>query len=427
MKATIVIPSYWGRASGEQYNESDAVYDHPTMLDQPGTLERALQSISILENRDYNVVVIAACTCEDIAKQAEEKVKEIAAKYKGMFQITCVSHTFEERMRSRLQEVSSSAGVDSRMVSLSGYSNIRNMCLMVAQLARSEIAVLLDDDEIYEDPKYLDKVFEDMEASYEGKPIRALAGYYLRHDGGYLLPTPPWYYAEWPMTSAMNAAFRETIGKEPRFKPTPYVFGGNMCVHRDVFSRIAFDPNVRRGEDTDYLLNCRFFGIDFILDNELAIKHLPPEKETPAWLNFRENIYRFVYQREKLRHQNPGEGMSAVKVEDLDPYPGRCMRDDLEDLIYRTCVLLGMYYMHEAMEQEAKLRKSSVAAPSFMSRRLDVGMEESMKNVLIGRYQARPAFDPYDWYMQYRQGWERLMEFLSTDEQLSGELLGGMK
>lgn len=428
MRATIVIPSYWGRSSGQPVSERDAVYDHPTMLDSEGTLDRALNSISILNNHDYNVVVIAAATSEEIAKQAEEKVREITARFKGIFPVACVSHTFEERIRTRVEDAAGSdRSLDPRMISIRGYSNIRNMCLIVTELARSEIAVLFDDDEVYEDASYLDTVFEDMDREFQGEPIRALAGYYLRPDGEYILPPPEWYLAEWPMVDSMNAAFRKYIGEPPRHTITPFVFGGNMCVHRDVFRKIAFDPNVRRGEDIDYLLNCRFFDIDFILDNQLAVKHLPPESHTPAWQHFRENVYRFVYQREKLRSQRPGAGMKKVRVEELDPYPGRCLRDDLEDLIYRTSTLLGFYYTQHS-ERDAAPRVTTSSCPSKdTTRARNTGFEESVKNPLLARYDAKPAFDPYDWYLNYRVKWESLLGFLSRDDTLSSELLNSMR
>ena len=404
MRATVVIPCYWGRPSSEPLNLEDAVYDHPTPLDDSGTLERALESIKVLKNKDFNVVVIAAATNPDLAPRVEEKVKGIVAPFKGRFQVGLVSHSFESVVRERLKEEGSD-DVTAGLVSFTGYSNIRNMCLIVTELARSEVAVLFDDDEVYEDPDYLDKVLEDIGKEYEGKPVGAIAGYYLRPEGGYLLPPPEErWMAEWPMVEAMNEAFK-IIGEEPRLKPTPFVFGGNMCIHRDVFRCVAFDPNVRRGEDMDYLMNCKMFGIDFLLDRELSIRHLPRKSCAPAWRHFRENIYRFVYARQKLRQQQPVEGLRRVEIEELDPYPGRCMREDLEDLIHKACVLMGLHYKDVGDEG---------------------GFNESMRNIHLARHDAPPRFDTFKRYLEYQRRWEELMGFLSKDEVLSVRLLGGM-
>jgi hypothetical protein len=413
MRATIVIPSYWGRPSNELASPDDAVYDHPTQLDSPGTLERALQSITKLDNNDFNVVVLACATNPGIAEKVEAKVKGIAGAFRGYFPVAVVSHGFEERLKARVSEAAPGdiADLGPAMLSLTGYSNIRNMCLVVTELARSEVAVLFDDDQVYEDPGYLNKVFENIGTEREGTFIGAIAGYYQQPDGEiYLPPQSDWWMAEWPKVSAMNEAFR-IIEEEPRLKPTPWVFGGNMVVHHDIFRRIAFDPNVRRGEDIDFLTNCKFFDIDFLLDNQLAIKHLPPKPLAPAWRRYREDVYRFMYAREKLRHQEPGACPRLVKVEELDPYPGRCMRDDLEDLVFKTSVLMGLHYLQIQENIEA---------------RDNIGFTESMQNIFRARYDAPPEHDPFHWYLEFRERWEQLMGFLATDDYMSKELLGAM-
>ena len=404
MRATIVIPSYWTRESSESLNLNDAVYDHPTPLDTGSTLDRALESIDVLENRDFNVIVLACATNPDIYDAVERHVNDIAAKHRSKYPVKVISHSFESKARAR---IAAEAGDDvAELISLTGYSNIRNMCLVAAELARSEVAVLFDDDEVYEDSKYLDKVFETIDSEYGGKPVRVVAGYYQQPDGSYLLPPPEEYWmTEWPMVPLMNEAFK-IIGEEPRVKLTPFVFGGNMVIHRDIFRTISFDPNVRRGEDMDYLTNCKFFDIDFVLDRELAIKHLPPPKtHVPPWQHFRENIYRFVYAREKIRRQAPGKALRMVDISELDPYPGRCMRDNLEDMIFKTSVLMGLMYG-----------------------RLDdqFGFNESMKNIQLARYDAPPGHDPFEWYIECRSRWEKLMELLSADDALSKDVLSGL-
>jgi hypothetical protein len=378
----------------------DAVYDHPTPLDVTGTLGRALVSIDVLENRDFNVVVLACATNPEIATDVERRVSEITEPVRSKFPVAVLSHSFEQRMKEHVIE-EAGPGVDPDVVSLTGYSNIRNMCLLAAEMAGSEVAVLFDDDEVYEDPRYLDRVFENIGRERDGRFVGALAGYYIRPEGGYLIPPPDdWYMAEWPMVPLMNESFG-LIGEGPRLKPTPFVFGGNMVVHRDVWRKVAFDPNVRRGEDIDYLTNCKFFDIDFMLDNELSIRHLPPSSTVPAWQHFRENIYRFIYAREKLAGQVPTEGLRMVDVSELDPYPGRCMRDDLEDMIFKTCVLQGLFYLDRGDE---------------------LGFTESMRNVKHARFDARPQHDPFTWYLEFNRRWTRLLEFLAADDTLSREL-----
>ncbi|GAI94682.1 unnamed protein product, partial [marine sediment metagenome] len=56
MQITMVIPSYWARESKNGWQEGDTVYDHPTPLDDEGTLHRATQSIKVLKDRDFPLV-----------------------------------------------------------------------------------------------------------------------------------------------------------------------------------------------------------------------------------------------------------------------------------------------------------------------------------------------------------------------------------
>jgi hypothetical protein len=413
MRATIVIPTYWGRPSTEPARPEDAVYDHPTPLDTPGTLEPALQSISNLDSGDFNVVVLACATGPEIEVDVEAKVRRIVEPFRGDFPLAVVSHGFEKRLKARVGEAAPSdvAATGPAMLSLTGYSNIRNMCLAAAELARSEALILFDDDQIYEDPSFVNKVLENIGTEREGTFVGAVTGYVHNRDGGIYLPEQSdWWMAEWPKVNAMNEAFR-IIEEEPRLKPTPWALGGNMVVHRDVFRKIAFDPNVRRGEDMDFLVNCKFLDVDFLLDNRLVIKHLPPEPTAPAWQRFREDIYRFVYVREKLRRQEPGACPRLVRVEELDPYPGRLLRDDLEELVFRTCVLQGLNYLR---------------APESAGTFDEVGFTETMRNILYARYDAPPRHNPFDWYLGFRNRWGRLMEFLATDDYMSEELLRQM-
>ena len=163
----------------------------------------------------------------------------------------------------------------------------------------------------------------------------------------------------------------------------------------------------------DYPIQPKEHGIDFLLDNQLAIKHLPPDSHVPAWAHFRENIYRFVYARAKLRGQVPVEGLRQVEISELDPYPGRCMGDDLEDLIYKTCVLTGLYFMHAALGVKPGMKAGMREETEF---------HESMNNIRLARYDAPPEDDPFTTYLELRASWEELMKFLASDETLAGEL-----
>ena len=66
MKTTMVIPSYWARDSKVGWQEGDAIFDHPTPLDHYGTLLRAIKSIKIMDDKEFQLVIIAVATSPDI-------------------------------------------------------------------------------------------------------------------------------------------------------------------------------------------------------------------------------------------------------------------------------------------------------------------------------------------------------------------------
>ncbi|MFV2040925.1 MAG: hypothetical protein ACC644_02940, partial [Candidatus Hydrothermarchaeales archaeon] len=77
MKTTVVIPTYWARESTVGWMEGDAVYDHPTALDTPGAIGRVIESMKVLADRDFQLVVITCPTADDIALLVEKKVEKI--------------------------------------------------------------------------------------------------------------------------------------------------------------------------------------------------------------------------------------------------------------------------------------------------------------------------------------------------------------
>ncbi|MDY6931855.1 MAG: hypothetical protein SVJ22_08100, partial [Halobacteriota archaeon] len=77
MKLTMVIPSYWGRKMGDGWRDGDAVYDHPTPIDGESTLGRAIESVKILNDKDFQLVILAVATSEDIEEEVEKRVQEI--------------------------------------------------------------------------------------------------------------------------------------------------------------------------------------------------------------------------------------------------------------------------------------------------------------------------------------------------------------
>jgi hypothetical protein len=401
MKATMVIPSYWARESTLGSRKTDAVYDHPTPLDEEGTLRRALESLSILKDRDFEVVVIAAANAEDVEDAVQDKVRQIISSVHLDLKVHLFSHAHLRRIHEVLSEIEGERFVE--LLRLRGYSNIRNLCLFLPHLLSSDIAVLIDDDEVFENPDFMGKAREFIGRTIDGEFIGAVAGYYLQPDGDWRLvrKKEPWM-AHWDKVDRMNEAFNLIIGTEPRLKETPFVFGGNMVVHREVYTRIPFDPSVTRGEDIDFLINMRMFDHKFFLDNTLSIKHLPPPKPHPTWKQLREDIYRFVMERAKLRDQVPIEGMIHIFAHELDPYPGAFLKDDLEEKVAEASNILADHYRADGQEADAM---------------------EALKNIEIARGEAVPAENAFQQLVVLKKLWEQMMAFTARDD-IRKRLLG---
>ncbi len=382
MKTAMVIPTYWARASMEGHRPGDAVYDHPTPLDQEGTLARAIDSLNVLKNRDFSLVIIAAATADDIKDEVEERVKGIVREAKPPVETLVFSHSGLEKLRRLAKERIGAWALP--LLSLRGYSNIRNLCLLLPHILGAEVVVLIDDDEVFEDPDFVDKALEFLGQDFNGKRVLAKAGYYIQPYGGYRLKKDfePWM-AAWDNLQRMNEAFDFFISQGPRLKRTPFVFGGNAVIHRDVFTRISFDPEITRGEDIDYLINAEIHGFNFYLDRELTIKHLPPPKPHPLWMRMREDIIRFLYEREKIR------ASGSLRPEDYDPYPGAFLKQDLEEKVLRASQLLAIQYLAEGRSEDAK---------------------ETLANINLAwenPFRGKPVLKAYE---EFRQKWEKLMD-----------------
>jgi len=379
----MVIPTYWTGAEGK-WQEGDSVYDHPTPLDEEGTLKRTLDSIHNLEDDDFAVVIIGAVTNPRYLKLMEDKVRSIILSSKLKQDI----YLFTERNLEQIKDKLGSAS--KKILSLCGYSNIRNLCLFVPYILDADVAVLIDDDEIFEDPKFINKAKEFIGKRFYGNTIDGVAGYYLNEDNEYYdkVNIAPWM-TYWDRFGGKREAFDKIIGGEPRLKKTPFAFGGAMVIHRNLMRIVPFDPNITRGEDTDYVINARIFGFNFYVDNTHAIKHLPPPKHHPVWKRFREDIYRFLYDKSKFETQYEKTNLREINPEDFDPYPGEFMKPDLEDKIFKTNIILALNYLAD----------NDIAS-----------CKETIKNIYLAKYDAKPHYNTFETYLDYQKKWRLMLQ-----------------
>lgn len=387
MKISVVIPTYWGRKESVGWKEGDFVYDHPTPIDKEGTLLRTLESMEILTNKDFDLIIPICPTTKSVEKKAVRKVTKIIKKA----DLEMDTYIFTPNTIRELEDFLNHHGLqDTSLLKLGGYSNVRNMCIYSAQLINVDVAILIDDDEVFEIPDFIEKAVEHIGKRKYGKTIYGVAGYYLnKYDEFYDdVDIVPWM-TYWDRFGSKTKAFDKIIGSDPRMKVTPFAFGGAMVIHKNLFQLVPFDPKIKRGEDIDYLINSKMFGYDFFLDNELNIKHLPPEKNHPIWKRFREDIYRFLFEQDKINNQKDMNYMNRIEPKDFDPYPGDFLKEDLEDKIFKTNVLLSLEYLSEGNIE---------------------GCRESIKNVYLSKYEAKPHFNVFENYIKTQDKWRELIK-----------------
>ncbi len=394
MRKTMVIPTYWSRRSGEPWQEGDAIYDHPTPVDQEGTLERTLVSMKRFREKDFKLVILVCPTTEDVEEAALAQVRRIVLR-SGLGAET---YLFTAGDLREIAGILRGAGLDERalrLLSMYGYANVRNVCLLAASILTADAALLIDDDEVFEMDDYVQRAMEFIGRRVYGDVVHGVAGYYLNSKNQYYddVKPEPWM-TYWDRFGSKGEAFDRIIGSGPRLKRTPFAFGGAMTLHRELFECVPFDPLVPRGEDVDYVINSRMFGFSFFLDNTLSIKHLPQPKTHPQWMRVREDIYRFIYQKAKMTSQCKTSNLIMVYPEDFDPYPGAFLKADLEEKIYRSSMMLSAQYL-AAGDSEASA--------------------EALRNIYISKHDAKPDFDAFAAYLETQRAWESVIKLVRRE------------
>lgn len=183
--------------------------------------------------------------------------------------------------------------------------------------------------------------------------------------------------------------------KGPRLSRSNHVCGGIMVLHKQAFTRLAFDPWVARGEDLDYMLNLRMYGGDIWFDNQLEVKHLPPKIPSEG-VRFRQDIYRWLYEYRKLEYSRTQIDLLQIRAQDLKPYPGIFLDHDIERRIKLT----------------ARLR--SIGRPDKKEYRAAAKAATGEANIFAQRNCKN--------YFEFQRIWPQFMESIAKDKDLQEEL-----
>lgn len=336
LKTTITIPTYWTRKYGEKGSPEDALFDHPTPLDQQGTLRRCLESLAALKSKDFQVLIITAPVNLQLVDQVEKVVEKIIAPFRKTFPVI----QFGVKELESAQKILESRDLEGGLLSLKSYPNIRNCQLIGALLLDSDLIVAVDDDETVPGD-FIDTAVELVGSDFEGKRIDGKAGIYLNSDGDYKIRERADLRSSVNIfirkAALINDAFTHLLSAPERIVETPIALGGNMVFSRELYTSVPHDPNITRGEDIDYLINSRLLGFNWFFDRKLRITHLPPKAGSGEPLNttplakLQQDVIRFIYQKKKIALSHNRAGIIPVSAEELGVYPGEFLKPGLEE------------------------------------------------------------------------------------------------
>lgn len=405
MQLSLVFPMFWGRKKKRIYKRKDQFYDHPTALDDDGTIPQLFKSMEILADRNFDVIAVAGANAPGKSKQVERSARKLLQEHasRAGVQLHFFSYSHLKRLHQYFCQVGRADLVET--IALVGYSPLRNACLVAAQILGKEVAVSIDDDCLFIDPGYIERIKQKIKSDFEGNPILAYCGPYLTESGTILLERSQRPYAAyWNVIDVMNETFRRYIVESPGMKETHFAIMGNIAVHRDFFSRIPLDPPMQRGEDMDWVMNSHIFGERFVMDTELVIQHAPPPRPYPTWRPMREDIYRFLYQQAKITSSNSVDGYHELDPQRYLPYPGVFYQDDFLERVYKASTTLAIEYLTYGSKADAR---------------------ESLNNIYHAHYLAQPKVDPYESYIGFQKKWEEMMAIIAEDRAVVREAVFG--
>lgn len=391
MNPLIIVPVIISTHNKKQGDSVLTTYDHSTPMSQAGELPRLLDS---LRNVDYvSHVVILVVSDNTITEPAAIKIERLTMQYPE-FNTMVIGADELSVIHKRAAEL----GVPNvqKEIALTSYGAIRNVGLTVAQIFGFDSVIFLDDDEVIDDKDFMKKAMYGLgKLTKSGVPIIVKTGYYLNRLGNYTSRHKmTWHDRFWPKGKAFNQWITKAM-KGPRLSRSNHVCGGIMVIHKQAFGRLAFDPWIARGEDLDYMLNLRMYGSDIWFDNQLVVKHLPPEIPSEG-VRFRQDIYRWLYEYRKLEYSKTQIDLLQIKSQDLKPYPGIFLSSDIERRIKWTARLRSV-----GRPDKKEYRSAAKAATGEAS----IFAQRNCKN-----------------YFDLQRVWPAFMDCVAGDRQLQDKL-----
>ncbi|MDR2672602.1 MAG: hypothetical protein LBC35_04840 [Coriobacteriales bacterium] len=335
MNPVIILPTYVGSKRYRPTVDILSTYDHVTPLTHQGELPRCLQSlIDVSVDVPIYVLVVAEAGLES---QAAHKIADVLDTYANDLDLHLVDSEVLERFYVRADALG--LGNIKEGVALGGYGAIRNLGLMIAASAGFTECIFIDDDDIIDDPEFIEKATYGLgKLTKSGVPVLVKSGFFTDKKGDWKSnQKDAWYNRFWRQGELFNAWITKAMGGA-RLSRSNGFYGGLCAIHREAFIRLSFDPWIPRGEDLDYLLNVRMYGGDVWFDNQWSVRHLPPPSRNEAQ-RFRQDIYRWIYEHRKLEYAKSQIDLIQIAPHSLDPYPGPFLEHSIGSRVFITALL----------------------------------------------------------------------------------------
>ena len=326
----IAVPSYWTYASGQE-GEELTVFDHPTPLNEDGTMGRMFESFLDLEG-DVKVLVVAAGTHPSIGDAIHDKVSEIIKPYSDKMDIYLVSPKNLDMVNGLLPEP---------ILKLNSYGNIRNVQLALPYAMGADGVLGIDDDEVVLVKDHIQQAADSISGTCRGATVSGIAGPYFDSTGDYQLSDGDELKDEPNMflkkNYFMNEALKHYMNAEldNSLVECNVAFGGNMVMARETIACACHDPYIPRGEDYDYVINAAMKGKIFYFRPGMGITHLPPGVNNGSQADdkiskLKSDIGRFIYMNEKMKYHTANFPEEQVDLDYLRPYPAPYLEEDVD-------------------------------------------------------------------------------------------------
>ena len=345
MKPAIVIPTYWSVDDRLGEPGSVACYDHATPVDAPnpqiGDCFKSLAQVAGL-----GTVIVLVVASPQVEERAVRRVAELARE-SGLEDVVIVDSFKAAGMRDQYEHLlPPDLG---EPIGLVGYGAVRNLGLLSCCALGCDVAVFVDDDEVVLEQDFLAQAVYGLGAQPRtGTPVAVKSGYFLDHRNSALADRRKVRFCDrhWSKRLEFNEWMTQALAG-PRISRSNTVCGGCFAVHAEAFTRVAFDPWITRGEDTDYLINLRSYGIDVWFDNKWRVRHNPPRIADTAF-RFEQDVYRWVYTRRKIEVMNSNIDLHKILPDQFMPYPGPWLGPELPARIRKTARLRSLFTSEHA-------------------------------------------------------------------------------